>query len=89
MDLIWCCKYLQHDLVLSVFEGELFIHVMYVCTDVLHPVDVVEDVGIAFGYNDLNIAPPPTNCPGASNVRPVVDNAVSFLTDKPSVAGTQ
>lgn len=29
--------------------------------DVLHACDVVEDVGIAYGYNNLTIIPPPTH----------------------------
>jgi len=33
-------------------------------TDVMHPCDIVEDIGIAFGYNNIPRVLPPTNTVG-------------------------
>lgn len=33
--------------------------------DVLHPCDIVEDIGIGFGYNNVPRVFPPTNTVGA------------------------
>lgn len=34
-------------------------------SDILHPVDVIEDVAIAFGFNNIPLKVPSTNCSGA------------------------
>jgi phenylalanyl-tRNA synthetase beta chain len=49
-------------------EGEkLRVTVPVTRSDILHACDVVEDVGIAYGFNNLPIAPPPTICLGKQN----------------------
>jgi phenylalanyl-tRNA synthetase beta chain len=35
-------------------------------SDVLHPVDVIEDVAIAYGFNKIPICVPPTQCSGSA-----------------------
>lgn len=35
-------------------------------SDILHPIDVVEDIGIAYGYNNLSVTVPSTVCSGAA-----------------------
>lgn len=46
-------------------EAVIRVNVPPTRSDVLHPVDVVEDVGIAYGFNNLELQIPPTVCIGA------------------------
>uniref|UniRef100_A0A7S4KGU1 phenylalanine--tRNA ligase n=1 Tax=Paramoeba aestuarina TaxID=180227 RepID=A0A7S4KGU1_9EUKA len=49
-------------------EGEkLRVTVPITRSDILHACDVVEDVGIAYGFNNLPVAAPPTVCLGKQN----------------------
>ena len=48
-------------------DDKLRVTVPITRSDILHACDVVEDVGIAYGFNNLPIAPPPTICLGKQN----------------------
>jgi len=45
--------------------GKLEIDIPPTRSDIFHEVDVIEDVAIAYGYNNLNVVPPKTVCNGA------------------------
>lgn len=51
------------------------VHVPPTRSDILHPIDVIEDVAIAFGYNNIPLEIPPTRCFG----RPLPINQFSDL----------
>ncbi len=38
------------------------VNVVVLCTDILHPCDIIEDVAIAFGFNNIKMTFPNTNC---------------------------
>ena len=54
---------------------KLCVHVPPTRSDVLHACDVMEDIGIAYGFNNLPVAPPPT-------VSLAKQNELNRLTDK-------
>lgn len=43
-------------------EGNNCIYLLLLPSDVLHACDIVEDVAIAFGYNNVKMTFPKTNC---------------------------
>ncbi len=45
-------------------QGVVRVHVPPTRSDILHPVDVIEDVAIAYGYNNIPLEFPPTQCFG-------------------------
>lgn len=46
-------------------DNSVTVHVPPTRSDILHPVDVIEDVGIAYGFNRIPISIPGTVCSGA------------------------
>ena len=36
--------------------------ILHLCSDVIHPCDIVEDVAIAYGFNNVKMTIPRTNC---------------------------
>ena len=74
---------LQKMCLSAVEEGErLRVTVPITRSDILHACDVVEDVGIAYGFNNLPITPPPTICLGKQNELNRISDKVSIETNK-------
>ena len=54
-------------------------------SDVIHPCDIVEDVAIAYGFNNVKMTIPRTNCI-AHQVCPLPPPLPSSLTNSPSLS---
>jgi phenylalanyl-tRNA synthetase beta chain len=61
----YCNRMLLGPATYNADRNTVTVHVPPTRSDILHPVDVIEDVAIAFGYNNLPVEVPKTICTGA------------------------
>lgn len=52
------------SVIVAADESKVTVEVPPTRSDIMHPCDIAEDVGIAFGYNNIPRVFPPTNTVG-------------------------